>query len=357
MSVRIATLVACTLFFLLGCETREGADPNAGVAADTAAAADSEVVARIGDQTIHADELDEWIKEDLFNRETAGGNGAKIYEVRSQALARMVQMRVFEAEAARRNTTEDELLAAEIAALGPVTEEEIDAFYQERIDQMSGLPLEQLSGRISEYLQQQKGLEVIEKLVSAAGVEILLRQPRVEIAADGPSKGPADAAVTIIEFSDFQCPYCSRALPVLQEVMDRYPDDVRLVYRHLPLDSIHPRARVAAEASLCAEEQGKFWEYHDILFANNSALSDEDLRGNAETIGLDVEGFVQCMSEERFAVKVEADLEAGRAVGLSGTPAFFVNGLLLSGARPVEDFVRVIDEELGRGESAASDAS
>lgn len=352
MSVRIATLVACTLVFLLGCETREGTDPDAGVTADTAASAESEIVARIGDVTISADELDEWIKDDLFNRETSGGNGAKIYEVRSQALARLVQMRVFEAEAARRNTTEDELLAAEIAALGPVTEDEVNAFYQERIDQMSGLPIEQLSERISEYLQQQKGLEVIENLVTAAGVEILLQQPRVEIAADGPSKGPADAAVTIIEFSDFQCPYCSRALPVLQEVMDRYPDDVRLVYRHLPLDGIHPRARVAAEASLCAEDQGKFWEYHDVLFANNRALSDEDLRGNAETIGLDVDAFVQCMTEERFAVKVEADLEAGRAVGLSGTPAFFVNGLLLSGARPVEDFVQLIDSELGRGESA-----
>jgi len=221
---------------------------------------------------------------------------------------------------------------------------------------MSGLPIEQVSGRIGEYLKQQKSIEVIEKFVLAANAEVLLQQPRVDIAADGPSKGPADAAVTIIEFSDFQCPYCSRALPALEEVMNLYPNDVRIVYRHLPLDNIHPRARVAAEASLCADDQGKFWEYHDVLFANNRALEDEDLRGNAETVGLDIDAFTQCMTEERHAVKVEADLEAGRAVGLSGTPAFFVNGLLLSGARPVEDFVRLIDLELGRS-SEESDAS
>lgn len=361
MSFRSATLVACILTFLLGCEAPEGTDPSAGAATDAVGAAetqsgDSAIVARIGDATITAEELDQWIKDDLFNRETAGGNGAKVFEVRSQALARMVQTRVFEAEAARRGTTEDELLAAEIEALGEVTDEEIDAFYQERIDQMSGLPIEQVSGRIGEYLKQQKGIEVIEKFVLAANAEILLQQPRVDIAADGPSKGPADAAVTIIEFSDFQCPYCSRALPVLEEVLNLYPNDVRVVYRHLPLDSIHPRARVAAEASLCADDQGKFWEYHDVLFANNRALEDEDLRGNAETVGLDVDAFLQCMTEERYAVKVEADLEAGRAVGLSGTPAFFVNGLLLSGARPVEDFVRLIDLELGRS-SEESDAS
>jgi protein-disulfide isomerase len=353
MSFRTATLVALGLFFLLGCEPREVGDPAAAASATPSGsggsdASDSTVVARIGAETITAEDLDDWIKDDLFDRETSGGNGAKTFEVRNEALTRMIRTRVVQNEATRRNTTEDALLLSEMAAMGTVTDEEINEFYQERVDQMGGLSLEQVSGRIGEYLQQQRGLEFVEKLLAEADVEILLEQPRVSVAADGPSKGPDDAAVTIIEFSDFQCPFCSRALPVLAEVLERYPEDVRLVYRHLPLDSIHPRARTAAEASLCAEAQRQFWEYHDALFENNNALADEDLRAIAETLGLDVPAWAQCMSENVFAVRVEADLEAGRSVGISGTPAFLINGLLLTGARPVEDFVKMIDSELAR---------
>jgi protein-disulfide isomerase len=356
MSVRIATLVACGFFFLLGCETHDGTDP-APVDANTAQpSGDGDTqVARIGDDVITAADLDAWIKDELFARATGNGNAAKTFEVRNEALARMVRTRVVEDEAASRNLTNEALLMGELEAMGEIGDEEVAAFYQERIDEMSGLSLEEVSDKIREYLRQQRGIEYVEKLLADADVEILLEQPRINVAADGPSKGPADAAVTIVEFSDFQCPFCTRALPILEEVIQRYPDDVRLVYRHLPLDSIHPRARPAAEASLCADDQGQFWAYHDVLFENNKALGDDDLRAIAVDLSLDVDAWSQCMSEKKFATKVEADLEAGRSAGITGTPAFVINGLLLTGARPVEDFVAVIDSELER--SGKKDAS
>jgi protein-disulfide isomerase len=144
-------------------------------------------------------------------------------------------------------------------------------------------------------------------------------------------------------------------VPVLEEVMQRYPKDVRIVYRHLPLERIHPRARAAAEASACAQDQGKFWEYHDIVFANNRTLAHEDLRKFAQDSNLDVAAWDQCMAEQKFAAQVDADLEAGQAIGITGTPAFIINGRILTGARPIEEFVTVIESELERG--AERDAS
>ena len=136
---------------------------------------------------------------------------------------------------------------------------------------------------------------------------------------------------------------------MLKEIVARYPDDVRIVYRHLPLERIHKRARPAAEASFCADEQGKFWDYHDVLFANAKALSDEDLKQYAQDLDLDVAAWSQCLEEGTTSARVDADLEAGQAVGITGTPAFVVNGFLLSGSRPLQEFVEVIDAELAGG--------
>jgi protein-disulfide isomerase len=167
------------------------------------------------------------------------------------------------------------------------------------------------------------------------------------VPADGPSRGPEDAPITIVEFSDFQCPFCRRVLPTLEQVMEKYPGQVRVVYRNLPLRS-HKRARPAAEAALCANDQGQFWPYHDMLFENTRQLSDEDLLRYAGEVGLDSDQFQACYDEQRFAQQVSDDMAAARAAGANGTPAFFVNGVLLSGAKPPADFFRVIDAELER---------
>jgi len=123
---------------------------------------------------------------------------------------------------------------------------------------------------------------------------------------------------------------------------------VRLIYRHFPIDTIHPRARPAAVAAVCAEEQGRFWEFHEMVFSNQRNLSDESLAGFADELGLDRAAFDTCLASDAAAARVADDLDAGREVGTTGTPAFYVNGVLLSGARPVEDFVELIEAELGR---------
>jgi len=342
---------------VLGCQAGDGNGPAVAPVETAAATAteqatmstDSSVVARIGDTAVTLEELDSWIKDDLFDRETSGGNSLNAYKLRNEAMRRMITMKVVEGEAARRNTTSDAMIMGEVAARGEVSDAEVEEFYNEQGDKVGDQTLEDLTPRIRDYLKQLRSQQVVEKMMDDANVVFLLEQPVVEVAAIGPSKGPADARVTIVEFSDFECPFCSRALPVLKMIVDRYPDDVRLVYRHLPLERIHMRARPAAEASLCADEQGKFWAYHDVLFANAKALSDEDLKQYAQDLDLDVAAWSQCREEGTTSVRVDADIEAAQAVGITGTPAFVVNGVLLSGSRPFQEFVEVIEAALAGG--------
>jgi protein-disulfide isomerase len=175
------------------------------------------------------------------------------------------------------------------------------------------------------------------------------RVVRVDVATDdAPFLGPADAPVTIVEFSDFHCPYCKRVLPSLTEVRSRYGDKVKLVFRDFPLDRLHPQARRAAEAARCAHDQNRFWSYHDLLFANAPQASPEQLKAYAEQVGLDVQTFERCLTGGKHAAGVQRDLDEGVRLGVSGTPAFFVNGRPLSGAQPAERFSRVVDDELRR---------
>jgi protein-disulfide isomerase len=161
-----------------------------------------------------------------------------------------------------------------------------------------------------------------------------------------PAKGPAEAAVTIVEFSDFQCPYCSRVLPTLDRIQQSYGDKVRLVFRQFPLRSIHPQAQKAAEASLCAHDQQKFWEMHDAMFGDAKQLGIDQLKAKAASLGLDTEAFNECLDSSRHAEQVQGDVVAGSQAGVTGTPAMFVNGRFLSGAQPYEAIAKLIDEEL-----------
>jgi protein-disulfide isomerase len=168
------------------------------------------------------------------------------------------------------------------------------------------------------------------------------------VAADDPSYGDAKAAVTIVEFSDFQCPYCLRAMPTLKQVQQKYGSRVRVVWKDFPLFRIHPQALKAAEAGRCAEEQGKFWPYHDRLFANQNALMVDDLKKYAQDLSLDTARFNSCMDSSKYAARVKEGIDAGNALGVSSTPTLFINGRILPGAYPIEELSAVIDEELQR---------
>ena len=158
--------------------------------------------------------------------------------------------------------------------------------------------------------------------------------------------GPIDAPVTIVEFSDFQCPFCSRVIPTLKQIEESYGDKVRLVFRQFPLHRLHPQAQKAAEASLCADDQGKFWEMHDAMFADQRGLAVDSLKAKAAELELDTATFDECLDSGKYAERIETDLAEGAAVGVTGTPAMFINGRFLSGAVPYEQIAAVIDQEL-----------
>ena len=170
---------------------------------------------------------------------------------------------------------------------------------------------------------------------------------------DNPAKGPADAKVTIVEFSDFQCPYCSRfTTETLPQILSNYGDKVRFVFMNFPLPSIHENAQKAAEAGECANEQGAFWQFHDIMFQNQSALTVDNLKSYAAQLNLDTAKFNECLDSGKMASAVEADMTAAEKAatdaGLTrfGTPAFFINGNSLSGAQPYANFKAAIDAAL-----------
>lgn len=306
---------------------------------------DSELAAEVGGVPITVHQLDEWIKEDLFRDKMSSAHAR--YELRQDALNRLIEERSLEIAAEKRGVSVESLVAEKVESLGPVSDSEVTAFWEEHKARLAGAKKEETLPQIRKFLASQHEAQARAELKEGVDVEIFLKPPRVQVAANGPSQGPETAPVTIVEFSDFQCPYCRRVLPALEQIRERYPEQVRIVYRNFPLSG-HTRARPAAEASLCADEQGQFWPYHDKLFENSRTLGDEDLKRYAGEVGLDVAAFEQCYGEKRFAAQVESDIQAGRAAGVSGTPAFFVNGVMISGAKPAETFYEAIDSELVR---------
>ena len=326
----------------------DGGDPEAatpGAASAPALADGSDIVAEVNGVAITTDELDAWIKEDLFRKQASNPNS--LYELRDAALRRLVAERSIEALATEAGVSVDRLIADKVASRGPVTDEETLEFFEENKSRLGNGDYETVEDQVRQFLTTQRDAQARSDLEGNASVVVHLQPPRVEVAADGPARGPADAPVTIIEFSDFQCPYCRRVIPTLEQIEERYPEQVRIVYRNFPLGN-HSRAKPAAEAALCANEQDQFWAYHDKLFENTRALSDDDLKRYASELELDVAAFETCIGESRFVDQVDADFRDGRAAGVTGTPAFFVNGVMLSGARPASDFFRTIDAELER---------
>ena len=224
-------------------------------------------------------------------------------------------------------------------------------------------PFEAIAPRIREHLVQQTRSQEWQRFVArlreGAQIDVAMVAPRADVTAVGPALGPADAAVTVVEFSDFNCPFCQRVNPTLKALRTRYPDEVRIVFRHFPL-GMHPRAGPIAEAAACADEQQRFWPFHDLVFADGTEMSDEAIRAKAESAELDLAAFDACLAAGRGKAVVQRDLAEGRKHGVTGTPAFFVNGLRLSGAQPLEAFVSLIEQELadaGAAETPAGEES
>jgi protein-disulfide isomerase len=264
----------------------------------------------------------------------------------------LLDQKLLEAEAAKRGVSVDDLVKTEIEdKAAAVSDADVDSFYEENKARINR-PKEQIAPQIKAYLANKNKAELRDKLIAELRTQheakVLLEPLRADVMdAASPAKGPTGAAVTIVEFSDFQCPYCSRVEPSIDETLKAYPDQVRLVYRQFPL-SIHPFAEKAAEAALCAQDQGKFWELHDAMFANQQALAVEQLKSKAAELGMNADTFDKCLDSGEKAAKIREDMAAGAAAGVNGTPALFVNGRFLNGAVPFNEIQKLVDDELAR---------
>ena len=307
------------------------------------------LLAEVDGEAITADEVEKAIGAPLRKLEE------QIYTLKRQKLEALVTERILAREAAKRGLSVPALLDIEGAKAEAVTEQEIDAAYQAQKDRGKGEEA-LLRAQIGVQLQGDKIAArtqmFLESLRSQAKVTWHLDPPpiyRAEVSVDGaPSKGLETAQVTIVEFQDFHCPFCERVQPTLARLMDRYGERIRLVYRDFPIDQLHPQARKAHEAARCANDQGKFWPYHDVLFAKPKRASPEDLKAYAREAGLNIRIFERCLASRAHQAQVQKDVDDGIRAGVTGTPSFFINGRLVSGALPLERFVFLIDEELAR---------
>ncbi|MDJ0785469.1 MAG: DsbA family protein [Myxococcota bacterium] len=347
--------VALALASLLALACTQPAGESAGESAPESSAtpaattAESPAAARYGDRTISVEEVDDFIKDQLFRRATDDGDPVKTWTARRDAVTSMIDQELVEAAAAEAGLSANDLLRREVEQRNTVTPEAVQAFYDENQERI-GRPIEEIRPQIEQHLKQQNLATVrdayLATLREGQEIEVLIDAPRTEVAATGPSLGPDDAPVTIVEFSDYQCPFCRRVEPTIEALLARYPEQVRFVYRHYPLDRIHPQARGAAEAAACADDQGQFWAFHKQLFAEGAKFDAQSLEGYAEQTGLDLAEYKACVAERRHKDLVENDFQDGAKAGVTGTPAFFVNGIMMSGARPLEEFVQLIEEEL-----------
>lgn len=322
---------------------------EAKVAPTTAGA----VVATLAGQPITAEELEQEAASRLLALRQ------QEYQIKSEVIRELAFRRQREVLAAKAGTPVEELMRREVNAkvVAPSDEEVAQTVQQYR----SRLPADEeqakmvvRQGLLQQRLQQREAA-FREEVLAGAELRILLEPPRaaVRLGEHEPARGPAQAPVTLVEFSDFQCPYCARSQAILKQIAASYGDKVRFVFKQLPLD-MHKDARRAAEASLCAAEEGKFWEFHDWMFANPNQLGEAQLIAQATTLGLDGERFATCLTGGGKAALVMADIKAAQELGISGTPAFVVNGRMIMGAQPFEAFRDVIDDELARAGVAAT---
>ena len=300
--------------------------------APPASAADrARVLAIVNDKQITSGDIENSLRPLIFSVQE------QVYALRKRDLDLKVNDMLLTQAAQKKGITTRALLETEVSAkVPPVTDAQALAFYNENKDRISG-EFAQLKAQIVQYMQESKEREATiafaEQLRKASTLQINFtapESPAFTIATDDqPVKGNPNALVTIVEFTDFECPSCARQLPVLERIVSEFGDRVRLVVRDFPL-SQHANARKAAEAAEAAREQGKYWEYVAVLFRNQSALGVDKLKQYATEVGLDRARFDAALDAGKFADKVQRDLLDARKLGVNGTPSLYINGKRIS---------------------------
>jgi protein-disulfide isomerase len=279
----------------------------------------------------------------------------QVYNLRRQKLDAVVSERLLAKEAARRGLSVPALLDSEVTSkVGLVTEQEIERYYQDNKARLKG---EQVvfHEQIRAYLQNRnlaaKRAAFVQLLRSKAEIIVYLKRPvfRTDVKVQGaPFKGLPEAPVTLVKFEDFQCPFCKQVQQTLTQLLARYDKQLRVVHRDFPINDLHPQAWKAHEAARCANDEGKFWSYHDKLYANAPKASPETLKSYAEEVGLNVAAFERCLNSGKYASAVHNDVVEATHLGITGTPFFFINGRSISGVQTFQRFAEIIEEELAR---------
>lgn len=304
-----------------------------------------EPVAIVAGQAICERDLDDLVASQMLSLRT------QEYQIKSKGLEDLIRQRVVEAEAKKQGLTVDQLYAKEVdSKVATPSDGEVTAYYLGLKSQIKA-PLQEIKTQLQANLKaietRQARQDYADSLRASTDVTVLLNQPRLDVAFDrGRLRGDPNAIVTIVEFADYQCPYCKQTEATLNNLLRKYPGQVKLAFRDFPLASIHPNAEEAAEAARCAGKQGKFWEYHDALFANQAKLDEAQLKATAQTLGLDENAFQSCLASGEYKAQVLRDQEDGRKAGISATPGFFINGIPITGAQAENAFEKIIEDEL-----------
>lgn len=308
------------------------------------------LAAKVGDIEITNAELVDGVESEIFEAEN------RVFDIKFNRLKSILLQRYMDKDPRKKGLSNDEYLEKYIAKNVKVSDKDIDAFIKEQ-----NIPSEHINPQVREkikgYLAMEKKKASVDNWIAEqtkkTPVEVYIPKPRrptfdVQV-GNAPTAGAKDAKVTIVEFSDFQCPFCAKGADLLNQIKKKYGNKVQVAFKNFPLP-FHNHAEKAAVASLCANEQGanQFWKMHDEMFAHQDQLDDEGLKKMAAKLGLKADAFEKCLSENKYLDQVKADIEQGQSLNVKSTPTFFVNGQLINGAQPLEVFTAIIDEEMGR---------
>jgi protein-disulfide isomerase len=325
----------------------------AAVALPRASAADdpNTTVATVGEHKISEKDLDAKLKPQLdqmramLEKRVDQLIADKTFDLKRQTLESMTNDYLIQQAAQQDKLSVDAYLKKEYGGKDGVTEADAKKFYDKN-KSPSTAPFDKIKPQLMEMMNRQA---LLERLKKNEPVKILLEPQRVAVNSTGhPTEGAKDAPITIVEFTDFQCPFCQKTESTLKELRTKYGDKIRLVHMDFPLP-FHSHALDAAKAARCANEQGKFWPYREALFANQSKLAPADLKAAAKTLGMNATKFDSCFDSPKYDALIKADQAAGEKVGVDGTPAFFIDGRPLTGAQPTTKFAEIIDDELANG--------
>lgn len=308
------------------------------------------VAAKIGDEQILEKDLNAGIESDLYDAEM------KVYEIKFGKLQAMLLEKFMNQDPNKKDLSNDDFLNKYIAKDVKVSDAEIEKFIKDR-----QIPKDQINPeireRIKQYLEVEAKKLAVDKWIAEktkkTPVEVYIQKPQRPVfdvnIKDAPFKGKADAKVTIVEYSDFQCPFCSKASSTVAALEKKYGNKLKVAFKNYPLP-FHSQARLAAEAALCAQEQDSkfFWKMHDAMFADQTKLDKDNLLATAKKIGVKEADFKSCLEATKHKAVIDNDMAEGQKLGIKSTPTFFINGKLVSGAQPVEVFSEVIDEELAK---------